>query len=295
METEPDCLPDDGDKQSWAARWAIQKKRHLESVNTPHEGEFWMDPDNVRRYLENTRGSYGRVIADQLKTMIIPSRARILDIGAGAGSLAVPLAKKGCDVTAVELSPLMCAALEKYRESEGAPPITVITRRWEDISPSDLHTPYDVTIASYSLTMVEIADAIRKIQAVTSGRVYLFWFLTPPSWAGVMRDLWPSLHHRQYYSSPLADCLWNVLYEMGIYAHIEVQSPAPPRIFETVDQAVRHMAGRLNCTEEWQIQIITNYYRERMEHCPDGRYLCEEGHRSAKIWWDISNKNRQMP
>jgi SAM-dependent methyltransferase len=277
----------------WSARWTELKEKHSQSVNSNHEGDFWMDPDNVRRYLENTRGSYGKVVCEQLRSMNIPPHARVLDIGAGAGTLAVPLAKQGCDVTVVEQAPLMCAALEEYRIAENAPPVTMITRRWEEVKPQDLHGMFDVTIASYSLTMTDIAGAIRSIQRVTSGKVYLFWFLTPPSWATVMQDLWPLLHQKPYYQSPLADCLWNALYEMEIYANIEVMDPAPPRTFDSVKEAVRYMAGRLECTTDWQKEIVESYFSEKLRPLMDGRYIFEEGHRSAKIWWDNASPVNQ--
>ena len=95
MQTNPDTSRPDSTGLNWAARWIDLKVNHLRSVNITHEGDFWMDPDNVRRYLEQTRGEYGRQVAEQLRTMDIRSDDRVLDIGAGSGALAVPLAKRG--------------------------------------------------------------------------------------------------------------------------------------------------------------------------------------------------------
>jgi len=271
---------------TWADRWTALKERHLKSVKISSEGDFWLDPDNVKKYLENTRGEYAKVVAEQIRTMNIPPGATVLDIGSGPGTLAVPLAKRGAQVTVLEPAPLMCKALEEYRLQEHAPPIRIITQRLEDVSSEELQGPFDVIIASFSLTMIDIVEAVRKIQSISCGRVYLFWFLTPPSWADMMQELWPLIHIREYYPTPLADCLWNVLYEMRIYANLEVMEPAPPALYDTIEQAVRSASKRLGCTEEWQRRIVENYFSEHACLTPDGKYLAGGGHRSATIWWD---------
>jgi SAM-dependent methyltransferase len=286
--TIPQTDPKETGSLTWAARWSDLKQKHLCSANISHEGDFWMNPENIRRYLENTRGQYGTQVASQLQRMEIRPGSRVLDIGGGAGALAVPLSKQGCAVTVVEQSRLMADICEEYRVSEQANQISYVIRRWEDVTPDELKGPFDAVIASYSLTMTDIATAIRTMQAVSSGRIFLFWFLTPPSWAGVMQDLWPLLHKKPYYISPLADCLWNVLYEMGIYADVEVMDPAPPRFFDSLDEAVAHLAGRLECRENWQNDIVRSYLMEKLVTAPDGRLQYNEGHRSAKIWWDNS-------
>jgi SAM-dependent methyltransferase len=286
MQIRPDYVPHGSPGGIWAERWRELKEKHLESVNIVHEGDYWMDEENVRRYLENTRGQYGEVVSWQLGSMVIHPGCRVLDIGSGPGTLAVPLAKLGCRVTVVEQSPLMCAALEEYRAAEKADPITIIHKRWEEVRSEELSGPFDVIIASFSLTMTDIAQAIRTIQQVGTGLVYLYWFLTPPSWAGMMKDLWPLLHKKEYYPTPLADCLWNVLYEMGIYANVEVMDPAPPRIFDSIENAVKSVSGRLLCTEKWQIKIVRSYFTDTLLPTDDGRYFYEEGNISAKIWWD---------
>ncbi|HWQ66560.1 MAG TPA: class I SAM-dependent methyltransferase [Methanospirillum sp.] len=271
---------------TWADTWREQKQKHLSSIDIGHEGDFWLQPDNVRRYLKNVHGEYREVIKEQLRTMIVPLNARVLDIGSGPGTLAVPLAKQGCSVTIVEQAPLMCAACEEYRLSEGAAPITIINKRWEEVTPEELGGPFDLVIASFSLTMADITSAIRTIQEVASGSVYLFWFLTPPAWADVLHDLWLPLHNKPYYPTPLADCLWNALYEMEIFAHIEVMTPAPPHRYESAQEAASKFFGRLECTHEWQKDLVLAYFRECLIPSDTGGYQFGGGERNAAIWWE---------
>ena len=66
-------------------------------------------------------GSDRSRIEAQLEAMQIPPGSTVLDIGTGPGTLAVPLALAGCDVTVVEPSAGMRAAMREYRVSSWAP------------------------------------------------------------------------------------------------------------------------------------------------------------------------------
>jgi SAM-dependent methyltransferase len=271
---------------SWAEQWTHNKERHIRSINISNKNTFWLDSDNIRMYVENIRGDYSKVVEEQLRIINALPGSSVLDIGSGPGTLAVPLAKLGCRVTVVEQAPLMCQALEDYRVQQEAPPIKIITRQWEDVTGEDLQGPFDLILSSFSLTMTDIAGTIRMIQRISSGKVYLFWFLTPPSWAEMMQDLWPALHGREYYPTPLADCLWNTLYEMGIYANLEVMEAAPPVVYESIMQAAEVITKRFECTEEWQNNIVYEYLTKNSSLAPDGRIFAGGEHRSAAIWWD---------
>ena len=48
---------------------------------------------------------------------------------------------------------------------------------WEDVDIArDLKAPYDIVIASLSLTMYDIREALQKMDAAATDSVHLFWF-----------------------------------------------------------------------------------------------------------------------
>jgi SAM-dependent methyltransferase len=218
--------------------------------------------------------------------MAILPGSRVLDIGAGPGTYAVPLAERGCRVTAVEPSPVMREALEERLSRDPDLVIEIVPRRWEDVTMEDLAGSFDVVFASYSLTMVDIADAVAKMADCCTGTVHLFWFLTSPPWVKVNRDLWPLLHGGEFPGQPTADWLWQILVEMGIYANLAVETKFPPAVFESVEAAVADYLMRLNCTSDEQRTTVTNYFSSVLRRT-DAGYVLDGGTLGAHIWWDV--------
>jgi len=273
----------------WRDRWQQQKcARSAATGNSPGSRGYWSCSKNVQEIYGKSRQSvsWNRKVETQLADMNIPTGSRVLDIGAGTGTLAVPLAAKGCRVTVIEPSDLMREGLAQNQRLAGVPDITVIPRRWEDIPLEELDVPFDVVIASYSLTMTDIGAALLKMQACCTGTIHLFWFLTPPSWVRVSHDLWPQLHGTEYTGEPLADCLWQVLCEMGIYADIGVEQRKQPTIYPKIEDAVREYYQRLNCSTPTQETFLYDYFRSNMLHSAGG-YRLPGDSLGAHIRWEI--------
>jgi len=225
----------------------------------------------------------------RLAAMAIPDGSRVLDIGAGPGTFAIPLASRGCAVTVVEPSSVMRETLAERIREENLSAITVIPKRWEDVSPGELGESFDVVIASYSLTMMDIAEAVAKMQECCRGTVHLFWFLTPPSWAKVNKDLWPLIHGGEFPGEPMADWLWQVLVEMGIYANLAVETKSSVTRFATFGEATSEFFQRLNCTSPAHEETVKNYLHSVLRRDGDGFTLGNET-LGAHIWWDPKKK-----
>mgnify|MGYP001381454084 CR=1 FL=1 len=260
----------------WRERWQQQKcSRSRITRDCANSGNYWSCEKNVKDIYGKSRrsASWNSKVESQLTEMDVPPGSRVLDIGAGTGTLAIPLAAKGCQVTAIEPSDLMMQGLLQNQKNAGISDIVVIPKRWEEVNPEELGGPFDVVIASYSLTMTDISGALTKMQGCCTGTIHLFWFLTPPSWVRVSYDLWPQLHGREYTGEPLADCLWHILCEMGIYADIRVEQKKQPILYRAIDDAVREYYQRLNCFTPAQEQILYDYFQRNLLQSAGGYHL----------------------
>jgi SAM-dependent methyltransferase len=100
----------------------------------------------------DARPPYPTALVDALAALV-PARGRVADLGAGTGHLALPLAARGFDVTAVEPARDMLARL---RASASARGLTVQAE----------HATAEATpLAARSIDLVVVADALHFIDA----------------------------------------------------------------------------------------------------------------------------------
>lgn len=274
----------------WRDRWKAQRLALLESRKD--EGKsFWNDKKAIKSHFIRDLNEWRGFAEARIDGMGIKNGSRVLDIGAGTGTLSIPLAARGCMVTAIEPSPVMGDALLEYRAQQKTPEITLIRKRWEDVSLKELGEPYDAVIASYSLMVNDIGEAVVKMQLCCRGTAHIFWFLTQPLWAQVNLGVWKQIHGTEFCGEPTADCLWQALYEMGIYANLAVEPGCDPALYPTIEDAVKEFHGRMNCTTPEQDGILRDYFTRTLKKSDRG-YFVDAPALGAHIWWD-AGKNAQ--
>jgi len=208
------------------------------------------NPDRIRKVIERIRPGPG---------------SNVLDIGAGPGTLAVPVASRAGQVTAVEPASGMAEVMKEYAVRQGISNLTVIQKRWEDINPAtDLKGPYDIVFASHSLGMPDIRNALRKMNAVASGQVFLFWFGGITTWEKPMVDLWPELHGKSYVPGPKADVLFNVLWSMGITPDMRSGELDHARLYPDIISALNDLREQFGIMTPEQESVLRQYLEKEM-------------------------------
>ena len=108
--TGPASLHEYGDI-NWNEVWKVRQDRH-ESVrialDTSHD---WDKKENAARYAAQSAGEFEKRIRMTLDDLAVDHSTRVLDIGAGPGTLAIPLAPNVREITAVEPGAGMVAVM----------------------------------------------------------------------------------------------------------------------------------------------------------------------------------------
>lgn len=269
----------------WNEVWKQQMSLQNRAQHAVDCAAIWDKKENAELYLKMFQGKGSELAENTIKDLPLTPESRVLDIGSGPGTLAIPIAKKVSHVTAVEPSPGMGSVLEDQIAENKIHNIRCVHKRWEDIDiEADLDAPYDVVIASYSLGMPDIKEAVRKMEAASSKYVYTYWFAGETSWDINFRALWPSLHGIEYHPAPKCNVLYNVLYQMGIYPHITVIPFEHAHRFPSEEEANEHFKSYFNVTEQRQEAILGDYLKDHLEE-DDDSIILKGSNTRVKMWW----------
>jgi len=287
----------DADSIDWNEVWKERMESQNRACLNSDCGSIWQKKESARSFWEMSRNNGDR-IEKTIQGMVLTPDSRVLDIGAGPGNLAIPLAERVAHVTAVEPAEGMMSVLKENIETYRIENINCVYKDWETVDVEmDLYGPYDMVFASYSLGMKDIRASIRKMIDVSSGYIYLYWFAGETSWDMHSRKLWPSLHGYEYQKlwpslhgyeyqqGPKVDVLYNVLYDMGIYPNMEVFPFEHVQSFASLDEAVDNFKPHYAVMSEEQGEILRAYLKESLEE-KNGSLVNRGWSTRVKLWWE---------
>jgi SAM-dependent methyltransferase len=167
-----------------------------------------------------------------------------IDVGAGSGRFAIPLAERVSHVTAVDPSVAMVEALRHGAEERGLENVTAIRSLW-----AEAETPEaDIVFSSFVLTLVpDAVSFVRKLEAAARGHVFLY--LGAYSGDAVLDPLWRHFHRTPRAPGPTYLDALALLEELGIAPDVKVVEIRNRTRFATIDEAVEHYRDGLLLSE----------------------------------------------
>lgn len=260
----------------WNHLWQetlARKDAHL------HDPKFW-----DKRAPEFTRHATASDYIGQFMRIMNPEpHWTVLDVGSGAGTLAVPLAPSVKAITAIDSSKVMLSLLDKRCGENGIGNITAINGRWED-DWDELGIPvHDVAIASRSLIMDDLREAVLKLESRARKRVYISTLVDDgPYDRKVIEAV-----GRDFFLGADYTLVYNLLRQLGIYANIAFTVNARQQMYKDLDDALNSM--------RWMIYEMTPDEENRLREYLSATLIRENGHwrmpyrrieRWAVIWWE---------
>ena len=200
--------------------------------------DFWSGLSH--RFVPPRPGEAGRDETLEALLAVVQPEHTVMDVGAGAGRLAVPLSRHCRKVTAVEPSEAMRARLAEMAEVWDVNNLEVVPERWEDASPD----PAEIVVCAhvvYTVTDIELFNA--KLDEYARELVAVVLFEKPA--AANYFPLWAKVHGEERLVLPSAPEYTAVLEEMGIDFQVQRLPPWGPEPFADLEAAVNECSARL--------------------------------------------------
>ncbi|HLI08857.1 MAG TPA: class I SAM-dependent methyltransferase [Ktedonobacteraceae bacterium] len=171
----------------------------------------------------------------------VTPQTTVLDVGAGTGRFSLALAPLVLRVTAVEPNTSMLSFLQQDAQQAGFTNISYLQSGWQD-APDELRA--DVVICSHVLYPIrDIEPFLAKLLKAADRTCYIYHRAT--SIDSLTAPIWRHFHGDERREPPAYIHVLDILFEMGVYADVEVVRIPPSLRYPSLDVAVRELQEQL--------------------------------------------------
>ena len=210
----------------------------------------------------------------------------VLDMGAGTGRLAVPIAGRVAHVTALDPSGGMLGILRDRMDREGRENYSCVQKRWEEVEIGRDIEVHDVVIAAYSLGFYDLGAALAKLDAAARRSVTLFWHAGEWRGPGEMALYRAVFGEEGTRGKGYPDYIYpvNILHDAGIYTDVRIYPAIWESSYTSVDEAVRNWVTMHNPGQE-DLSPVTSFFSRVLRPDPSGNLHYTAVRQTAVISW----------
>jgi SAM-dependent methyltransferase len=260
--------------------------------------ELWLIEQQKKSYRRKKKkdwnkraASFAKRTADSdfsdlfIKMMAIDPSWSVLDIGCGPGTLALPLAEQGLQVTALDSSEGMLEQLQMLQSKTTEPLVIPVLASWTDSWQELGIKPHDVAIAARSLAVTNLRAGLEKLNRYATQKV----FVADRVGAGPFDpDLFKAIG-RDFQPGPDFIFTVNILFQMGITPRVDYLEFDQRRQFATVADAHEAVVWMVDDLTDVEQKKIKAYVTERLSENNDGTvtFTRRMPVKWAFISWDV--------
>lgn len=216
--------------------------------------------------------------------LILNENDSLLDLGCGEGSITLPIAKQVRKVTGVDSSAKMLELLNQRAQEQNIKNVDTILKSLEDISYEEIGD-YDVVLASRSLNgIIPIEETLKTINEIANKYVFITLF-GPENWK--IEKEFNEYIGKENKPFPEYNYMFNILYNMGIYANIERLDIKAYREYSSIEEAMDNGKFRLDLLNDDEKAQLRKYLNEILKKDSETGKLYNEKDKAdwILIWW----------
>lgn len=246
-------------------------------------------PRRVAWYERASAGSdYAARVLEALAGVLAACRS-VLDVGAGFGALALPLARRLDIVTAVEPSPAMAAALRAAIAREGLANVTVLATTWEEARPAR----HDLVVCAHVAHLLDRdAPFLAEVSALARRAVALVRDAPGAGDKFFFRELYPRLRGRPYGRPGRTDGGWEAtaqtLTRHGLVPTVMPLVYDSDQPFASLEEACDFWMEYMELEDDAARRFLRGFLAERLVRRGDGGWLAPFRKRAMVLTWSTT-------
>ena len=265
-------------------RWHSQVRRHhSQSIaaqqNFDPNQDFW---EGMAQNFKDDPFRKGDPVIDRLEQEFAECRT-LVDIGGGAGRLALPLSLSREAVTVVDSSKSMLLELQDSCEEAKIENVSSVFGLWED-AVIDIHEGALCSHVTYGIE--NIGKFLENVNQYASQRVVIIAFMKSPQ--AHLESLWREVHEEERVHLPGVPELMDVLWQLGIAPELNIIEHLGPHIYGSEKDAISDLRRRLYVNQGTRKdEILRRVLKSDLKPTEQGMELANsDGRISCLISWN---------
>ena len=265
-------------------RWHSQVRRHhSQSIaaqqNFDPNQDFW---EGMAQNFKDDPFRKGDPVIDMLEQEFAECRT-LVDIGGGAGRLALPLSLSREAVTVVDSSKSMLLELQDSCEEAKIENVSSVFGLWED-AVIDIHEGALCSHVTYGIE--NIGKFLENVNQYASQRVVIIAFMKSPQ--AHLESLWREVHEEERVHLPGVPELMDVLWQLGIAPELNIIEHLGPHIYGSEKDAISDLRRRLYVNQGTRKdEILRRVLKSDLKPTEQGMELANsDGRISCLISWN---------
>ena len=232
-------------------------------------------------YKRTRKDDYQDALFDKL---ILDKNDTVLDVGCGEGSITIPIAKKVKKVIGVDSSPKMLEYLEKRAIENDVENIETILKPIEEITYEDIGD-VDVVVCSRSLNgIIPIDKTLEELNKIANK--YVFITIFGPENKKIEKDFENEIGIKTE-DFPDYNYIFNIMFNLGIYANIERFDLNNYREYDSIDEAAGNGKFRTDLYNDNEKELLKEYLKRVLTYNEETEkyYNVKDKADWILIWW----------